>query len=318
MKLKRPKISVVMAVHNGENYLVEAIESILNQTFKEFEFIIVDDASQDKSLNIMKNYSKKDKRIKIIKNKKNLRLAASLNKGLRAAKGKYIARMDADDISFPRRLEIQEDYLNKNENVFLVGGGVLNIDEKGKKLITLHPLTNSKKIMKKIINRNLLYHPTIMFRNEKGIKYRKKFLYAQDYDLYLNLVSKGKKLDNLPQILIKYRAITSLNAAKQFLFAEKARQFYYQRERLGRDNYNSFDPSKIINLNVKRRKEDIKLVRAVIFSAFNSGDLSEVRRISREYLSKKGLFNSIFIYYIISFLNIKIINLLIKIYKILV
>jgi glycosyltransferase involved in cell wall biosynthesis len=113
-----PQISVIMAVYNGEKYLAEAIESILNQTFKEFEFIIIDDGSKDNSLNIIKRYAKKDSRIIIIKNEKNMKLAWSLNKGLKIARGKYIARMDSDDISLTDRLEKQYYFLEKKEIYF--------------------------------------------------------------------------------------------------------------------------------------------------------------------------------------------------------
>src|SRR3972149_7024941 len=105
-----PKISVVMAVYNGLPYLPQAMESILNQTLRDFEFIVVEDASLDDSLSVLRSYN--DRRIRLIVNKKNLGLSRSLNKGLDAANGEYVARMDHDDISLPTRLAEQKAYLD--------------------------------------------------------------------------------------------------------------------------------------------------------------------------------------------------------------
>ena len=121
MKKKSPLISVLMPVYNSEKYVAEAIESILCQTYKDFEFIIINDASTDSSLKIIAKYAKQDKRIKLINNKKNVKISASLNKGLSIAKGKYIARMDSDDISLPSRFELQTKFLADNPAVGIVG-----------------------------------------------------------------------------------------------------------------------------------------------------------------------------------------------------
>ncbi len=127
---ENPKVSVIMSVYNGDKYLREAIESILNQTFTDFEFIIVNDGSTDNSLEIIESYD--DERIKTINNKKNIGLTKSLNKALKFAKGKYIARQDADDVSLPNRFEKQVEYLDSHPEVALVGTSVYLIDENGK------------------------------------------------------------------------------------------------------------------------------------------------------------------------------------------
>src|SRR3989338_10709157 len=124
------KISVIMSVYNGMPYLPEAVKSILNQTYKNFEFIIIDDASTDQSTKYLRFL--KDKRIKLIKNSKNLGLAASLNKALKFAKGEYIARMDADDISLPKRFEKQVKFFKKHPSVDICGTWVNLIDDVGK------------------------------------------------------------------------------------------------------------------------------------------------------------------------------------------
>jgi len=117
--MDRPKISVIMSVYNGEKYLREAIESILNQTFRDFEFIIINDGSTDKTSEILSSYN--DPRIVIINNKRNIGLTKSLNKGLKMVKGEYIARQDADDVSLPERLERMVNFLDMNRDVGLLG-----------------------------------------------------------------------------------------------------------------------------------------------------------------------------------------------------
>jgi len=128
-----PKISVVMSVFNGERYLSEAIESILNQTFRDFEFVIVDNQSTDKSSNVVSSF--KDDRIVFIQNTKNLGQTRALNVGLRRSKAPYIARMDADDIAYPDRLQTQYDYLNENLNIDVVGSWCLDIDDQANRAI---------------------------------------------------------------------------------------------------------------------------------------------------------------------------------------
>ena len=119
--IKNSKVSVIMAVYNGEKYLKPAIESILNQTVKNFEFIMIDDVSKEGSLEILKKFSKKDKRIKILRNKINIGLAKSLNRAIKLSKGEFIARMDVDDISLSERLEFQLKFLNENPDYAFCG-----------------------------------------------------------------------------------------------------------------------------------------------------------------------------------------------------
>ena len=127
--MKKLKISVVMAVFNGGMYLRDSIQSILDQSLTNFEFIIIDDKSVDDSAKIITSFS--DPRIRHIRNQTNLGLAASLNKGIKLAKGEYIARMDADDISLPNRLEIQANYLDFHPDISVVGSYVQTFNEKG-------------------------------------------------------------------------------------------------------------------------------------------------------------------------------------------
>ena len=116
-----PKVSVVVPANNAERYISEAIESVLNQTFEDYELIIVNDGSTDRTEDIILDYQKMDPRIIYLKNEENLRICRTLNRGLEAARGDYIARMDADDWSYPARLEKQLDYMRNNPDVVLVG-----------------------------------------------------------------------------------------------------------------------------------------------------------------------------------------------------
>lgn len=183
---EQAKISVIMSVYNGRPYLKEAIRSILTQTYKNFEFIIVDDASTDDSLKYLK--SLKDQRIIIIKNKKNLGLAASLNKALQISSGNFIARMDADDISLPERFKSQLDYLSKHKEVDLCGSWVDLIDEKGQKIGEKKYPTNNLDIKKALCWYPPIIHPTLMSK-AKVFKvlhgYKKEYDMAEDYELLL-------------------------------------------------------------------------------------------------------------------------------------
>jgi len=159
--MKSPIISVVMSVYNGEKYLREAIDSILNQTFTNFEFIIVNDGSTDKSLEIIKSYA--DSRIVII-DQENTGLAKALNNGINIAKGKYIARMDADDISELNRLEVQFDYLEKNEDIGILGTWIELIDEKDNVIGNKKEPVNPEDIHNIILTYGCFNHGTVMFR----------------------------------------------------------------------------------------------------------------------------------------------------------
>ena len=241
-----PMISVIMSVYNGEKYLKESLESILRQTFTDFEFLIIDDSSTDKTLQILQQYQNKDKRVRIFTNQENLGLTKSLNILLRKTRGKYIARMDADDISLPDRLLKQYLFLEEHKDIFLVGTGAYIIDEKGSVLSISEPLTKWREVEKRLPLRNCIYHPSIMFRN-KGYMYRDKFIYAQDYDFYLNALTKGEKLTNMSDHLVKYRVVkTSIsiqNKKAQDFFAEQARLFFKQRKESNnhKDEYCNFN-----------------------------------------------------------------------------
>ena len=204
MKTK-PKISIIMSVFNGMPYLVEAIESILVQTYKNFELIIVDDASTDETWTFLKSLS--DDRVKLIRNRKNLGLAASLNKTLRHTLGDYVARMDADDISKLERLYTQLEFMEKNPQIDICGSFVSVIDKDGKIIGQIKkPLTDSK-IKKELFWLTPLLHPTWfvkkeVFRKLKG--YDGKWDYVEDFEFLIR--AKDFKMANIPRNLVLFRS----------------------------------------------------------------------------------------------------------------
>jgi glycosyltransferase involved in cell wall biosynthesis len=200
-----PKISVIMSVYNGEKYLKLAVESILNQSFKDFEFIIIDDGSVDKSLDLLRDFQKSDERIKII-SRKNKGLIASLNEGVGLAQGEYIARMDTDDISKIDRLEKQVKYMEEN-NLVVCGTWAEAIDSLGNKIKDMNYPPSEKKIKSFALLHNPFIHPSVMFRKdifEKVGGYRNFFKYIEDYELWTRIIFKYKT-GNIPEALLYYR-----------------------------------------------------------------------------------------------------------------
>ena len=263
-----PLVSVIMSVYNGEKYLVQAIDSILNQTYQNFEFIIIDDCSTDNSSHILQEYAQKDSRIKIIKKEKNIGIKGfikNLNLGISIAKGKYIARMDADDISLPERFQKQVDFLENNPEITLVGAQLNLINEQNKITGEAIAALQHRDIVKRITSQIQLFHPVIMFRKDQNIQYREKFLYCEDYDLYLNLITQGKKLANLNEKLLNYRILANSISRKDDVFTkklmlEKALYFYQSRKKNGSDFYENFENKEVLeinNINYKNSKSEL-------------------------------------------------------------
>ena len=206
-----PKVTVLMPVYNGEKYLREAIDSILSQTFTDFELLIIDDGSSDKSFKIINSYQ--DLRIKIIQNPKNVGISASLNDGLSLAKGKYIARMDCDDISLSNRLQKQIDFLDEHPEVVVVGCYMEMIDFEGNKLNQQYeyPLSHED-IVNSMLILNPMGHPSVMFRHIEVVQiggYRSikewNGVSTEDYDLWLRVAARNYELANLSEFLMHYR-----------------------------------------------------------------------------------------------------------------
>ncbi len=200
-----PKISVIMSVYNGDKYLREAVESILNQTYKDFEFIIINDGSTDDSLGILKNFQIEDSRIKFV-SRENKGLIESLNEGVKVAQGEYIVRIDADDVSLPERLQKQLKYVIDND-LAVCGTWAEGIDENGDKIYNMDYPPVAGKVRSFTLLHNPFIHPSVIFRKdvfEKVGGYRKFFKYIEDYELWTRIVFKYKT-GNIPEALLKYR-----------------------------------------------------------------------------------------------------------------
>lgn len=201
-----PLVSVIMPTYNCKMFLREAIESILNQTFQDFEFLIIDDNSIDGTTAILNDYLQKDSRLKVYSQERK-GLIMSLNRGCMLAKGKYIARMDADDISLPHRLEHQVRYMEEHPEIGVLGTWIRIIDESGRPRRTVRLLTDPKMLGLYLCMENHMCHPTVMMRRDViehlGF-YNLNALHAEDYDLW-GRASYISQIANLPEALVDYR-----------------------------------------------------------------------------------------------------------------
>ena len=219
-----------MAVHNGAAFLREAVDSVLNQSFGDFEFLIVDDNSNDDSLAILESYA--DKRIVIVRNLENLGLTKSLNKLIRMATGEFIARMDADDVCMANRFEKQIDFFIKNENVSMCGTFVHFFDEVN--FVEIKYPAGHAEIKFKLLFGNQFAHSTVMWNRElfavNNLYYDETFFQSQDYDLWCRVVQK-LTVANVQDFLLKYRMhdkqISEIrkDAQNNFSYLIKSRQF---------------------------------------------------------------------------------------------
>lgn len=202
--MDKPTVSVILPVYNCELYIYDAVQSILNQSFTNFELIIIDDCSTDATVAIINSF--KDSRIRLIVKEKNSGYTDSLNYAISICKGEFIARMDGDDISLPERFQKQVDFLNANKDVIMCGTGIQIMDSD--KLL-FHPSSHDA-IKVKLCFSNAFFHPTVMFRKDvfAHFHYNKEFEPAEDYDLWAQLVFKGKVM-NIDEVLLKYRVHTN-------------------------------------------------------------------------------------------------------------
>lgn len=207
MQNNNPLVSIVIPVHNGEKYITEALDSCINQTYSTLEIIVVDDESTDNTLDILKEYEKKDNRIQVISVSKQNGLGNVINIGIRQSKGKYIARLDADDVMYPTRLEKQIEYLEGNQDCVAVGGQIDIIDAESK--VTGH---REYAIEDRDIKRNMFLfmpfaHPAVMLRKssveEVGL-YPENVWKVEDVKFFFLLSQKGT-YHNLPDTVLKYR-----------------------------------------------------------------------------------------------------------------
>ena len=230
---KTPEISLIMSVYNGEDYLSEAIESVLNQTFTDFELIVINDCSTDKTEEILKGFEKLDERVKVHTNEVNLRLPSSLNKAISLAQGKYIARMDADDICLPERLEKQYKFMEENPNVALsscrfmtLKNGVFSSGGCGGKC-------DNESVKALLLVTNPILHPGIIAKAEiiRSLGYDKNFTCTEDMELWTRFVMAGYNVEIIPEYLMIYRLhdkqITETTLEKQHKEVIAIQKKYY-------------------------------------------------------------------------------------------
>lgn len=215
-----PEITVLMAVYNGERYLEEAIKSILRQSFGDFEFVIVDDASTDGTSSILKKYALADKRIRLIRNESNLGLSRSLNRGLELAKGAYVARMDADDIARPERFATQLAWLKEHPEILILGSAIQMIDENGSKLQSdPPPFTTAEMRWNSFFGRQYVAcHPSVMIRRELFERFGAyaELATSQDIELWGRLIcAEPYPIANLSEVLLDYRVHSDSVSEKQ-------------------------------------------------------------------------------------------------------
>jgi glycosyltransferase involved in cell wall biosynthesis len=206
--MNNPKISIIMSVYNGENYLAQSIESILGQSFNSFEFLIMDDASTDKTSEILKEFSKTDDRIKVYKQKNNIGLPKSLNELIKFSQSDIIARMDADDISINCRLEKQYNYLLRNPIIGVLGCDSVLIDIENNYICKKYRPKSIKKIINSMRYFNYLTHPSIMVRKsvfEKYGFYNENYYTGQDWELWSRYINSNITFEIFPEILLLFR-----------------------------------------------------------------------------------------------------------------
>ena len=232
MSRQNPAISVIMSTYNEEKYIETSLKSILNQTFGDFEIIIVDDASTDNTRKLIENI--KDDRIHLICNEENQGLTKNLNKALKYVKGRYIARMDGDDIAFPKRFEKQMKYMEKHPDTMLVSCYTKSFGDSD----LVFALPDDSEILKvRMLVRPVYAHPGFMMRRElieAGYRYDEEYRTAQDYE-FASRVAGKHKIGLVPEVLLLYRVHKKQISAKagnqQFTNADKIRK--RQLERLG-------------------------------------------------------------------------------------
>ena len=281
-----PQISVLMSVYNGDAFVTESVASVLAQTFEDFEFIIVDDGSTDKTASIVASFS--DKRIRLI-SQSNTGLTVALNEALRHCRAPFVARQDADDISYPDRFATQLQYFEQHPEVSVVGSWATVIDVEGDAVGLLSNATEPSEIKRKLPSDNTFIHGSLMFRRhavESAGGYRPQFRYAQDYDLMLRL-SNRYQLANVPRSLYAIRhwrgKISIDKLPEQLSFRQLAQTLAAQRRRGEQDALQQ-------NVSIDKLLTPVEapspqhFEHTMLYYCLRSGRLIKARRIIRDLM----------------------------------
>ncbi|HWP00781.1 MAG TPA: glycosyltransferase [Methylococcus sp.] len=223
---RRARVTVLMPVFNGEKYVATAIQSILRQTFRDFVLLVIDDGSSDSSVAIVQSFG--DCRIRLVRNRENIGIVETLNRGLDLVETELVARMDCDDVALPERIEKQVAFLEQNADVGMCGTAYELFHESFRQ--TIRPPCGHEEIVYGLLEDNVFLHSSVMIRmsvlNAWGLRYDGRYRHAEDYELWTRL-SRYTRLGNLPEVLVRYRShpenISNTNKAEQIATRDKVR-----------------------------------------------------------------------------------------------
>jgi glycosyltransferase involved in cell wall biosynthesis len=210
-----------MSAFNDEKFLIESLESVIGQTYRNFELILFDDGSKDATSDIIREYAGKDKRIIPVFNDRNLGLTVNLNRGIKLSRGVYIARMDADDISMSTRFEKQVSFLDLNPGIDLVGSASADINSEGNEIQLRTVPEKHQDIINLLPKANPITHSAVMFRKKSFESidfYNESYRTIQDYEMWFRAAGKGLKFHNMSEVLLKYRMDDDYVSRKSFSY----------------------------------------------------------------------------------------------------
>ncbi len=299
--MREKSVSVIMPVYRAEKYVEEAVQSILNQTFQDFELLVIDDKGGDSSMDIVRAIQ--DTRIRVFENDCNRGIAYATNIGLKHAKGKYIALMDDDDIAMKDRLQVEYDYLENHPDIDVVGGGDISMDENGQIIsYRREVICNPKRIKAEFLFRNRIHNATSMYRREfverNHLFYREGFLGMQDYKFWTECAACGR-IANIDKVLSKWRNHgnnTTLRNRLEHRAERGAKVIEIQKESLKMQGFvlsdkeqklfcEVFDEGGTSKLTLDKLLEVQKILLKIISQAQDNGD-DNVREL--EYVCKNS------------------------------
>lgn len=283
MSRKEPLISVLMPCYNAMPYLVDALDSIINQSYSNLEIICINDGSSDETGQILDNYALKDKRIKVVHNERNIKLISSLNKGIDLANGEYIARMDADDIAALNRIEVELNYMMENPYIDIISCGLWVISEDGKIISKIIPRQNTALAC---FFASFFYvpigHPELLVKTkvlkENNFMNDEVALHTEDYELWSRLLRKGYALQNM-SVLLHYFRINSQSVSRKYTdiqdnnFVECAKRHYFEYS-------GKIYPTEVVKVFVNRLDKSLKF-RDLLFA------LKEMRRFKTYFIHRE-------------------------------
>lgn len=275
-----PLVTVLMPVYNADLYVKQAIESILAQSYANFELLIINDGSSDGSVNVIKSFT--DERIHLVENETNLGLIATLNKGFDMAKGKYIARMDADDVALSNRLNEQVSFLEKNPEVGVYGCAYVDLKhgQEGKQTVFLSDHDALKSVL---LFNSCMGHPTVIFRTEvlrsNELKYNPEFKHAEDYEFWVRTIELTK-FSNSPKVLLQYRIhdkqVSTTEAAAQKVVAAHIRLVMIEKLGLKPSELDMYIHNSIGNKEVLKGFENVQNAERWLMKLVNANQTAHL------------------------------------------